>query len=103
MQNQRQIILADRISLGYSLPDHLKNCNDIESMRIVDLENLDMELRERGSSLEEKTNNNIIWRKKFPGIVLDAQSINVNFYENLIYMNTVPIHPHRADLAFLLS
>lgn len=93
------IILCNKVSLEYSLPDHLKNCSDTETMRVKDIDSLDKELRERGSSLKEKINKGVIYRKRFPGMVLDMQGVSVDLYNSSTNMNVTPIHPHRADLA----
>ena len=99
MRKQNTIILCDNVILEYHLPDHLRNCSDIETMRIKDLDSLDKELKERGSSLEEKITKGIIYREKFPGMVLDMRNISVDLYNDLAHMDVIPIHPHRADLA----
>jgi len=87
-----------KIEIVYDLPAHLRGVESIEEMRKRDLEALDQELREKGSSLDEKIKTKSIWRMGFPGMVLDIT--NLSYINGNATLTAVPIHPHRADLAF---
>ncbi|MEK6819556.1 MAG: hypothetical protein AABY10_06520, partial [Nanoarchaeota archaeon] len=94
-----QIYISDfsDITLRYEIPEHLNGIADTEGQRKADLELLDTELRENGSSLEEKISSNIIWRMKFPGMILDVKRISL---DSSVKLTLKPIHPYRADLAY---
>lgn len=101
MQESRFLISGiESIRLNYNVSEHFVDCKDIGEMRQADLNALDNELREAGSSLEEKISKKIIWRMKFPNMVLDAKELSVDYRNNSATINAAPIHPHRADLAF---
>ncbi len=86
------------IELNYRIPDYLKGIKDVDEQRKADLEALDSELNKEGSSLEEKISSGIIWRRGFPGMILDVQRVIAN--SNYIKLEIKPIHPHRADLTY---
>jgi hypothetical protein len=94
-----QIHISDfsNIVLKYEIPRHLQGIENIEEQRKADLELLGTELKEHGSSLEEKISSNIIWRMNFPGMILDVQRISL---DSSLDLTLTPIHPHRADLAY---
>ncbi|MFH1589682.1 MAG: hypothetical protein ABIB43_03900 [archaeon] len=85
------------VVLSYEIPTHLQGIVDEEKQREADLELLDEELKEHGSSLEEKLSSKIIWRMGFPGMILDVQRISPG---DSVKLTLKPIHPHRADLAY---
>jgi hypothetical protein len=87
-----------RISLEYSVPEHLQGIRDTSQLREADLELLDIELKANGSSLDEKISSGVIWRMGFPEMVLDVSRMDYDRDSAKLYVS--PIHPHRADLAF---
>jgi len=93
-------IQPERIDLDYHIPDHLIGIEDIGVLREKDLEALDSELTRRGSSLQEKIEGKTIWRMGFPNMVVDARQMRFNPTDRSLNIRAVPIHPHRADLAF---
>jgi ADP-ribose pyrophosphatase YjhB (NUDIX family) len=96
------------ITLRYSIPEHLGGIKNIDTMRKVDLEKLDYELQEKGTSVKDRIKNKKIWRMGFPEMILDVQKVTYTPYGNQlpmkgmghVYLDVVPIHPHRADLTF---
>lgn len=88
-----------KILLYYSIPEHLKENKDIVEMRVNDLQELELELRDKGSSLEEKTSSGVIWRMGFPGMILDTQEVYLDRNKEA-HLHVVPIHPYRADLSY---
>ncbi len=88
------------VELFYEIPKHLEGCN-IPKLRENDLALLDHELRENGSSLEEKVASGVIWRMRFPGMIVDVKKLNYN--GRSVKLAVSPIHPHRADLAYKMD
>lgn len=91
------------ITLNYYLPEHLSGIKEINDLRSADLNEFDKELRAGESSLEEKISKGVIWRKGFPGMILDVTSIHHCQRNGHITLNVSPIHPHRADLAYKID
>lgn len=87
-----------KVFLSYNVPKSLKQLTDIPLTRKIDSGLLDKELMGRNSSLNEKISSGIIWRMKFPGMILDVKKINE--LKDLIELVVSPAHPHRADLAY---
>ncbi len=85
------------VLLKYDIPEHLRGVENTEQQRRADLALLDNELKKHSSSLEEKISSGVIWRRGFPGMILDVRRIDHSSYVEII---TRPIHPHRADLAY---
>src|SRR3989304_2555154 len=92
------ITSPNQVTFNYQIPSHLEGISDMSLVRDADLTLLNDELKQRGSDVESKKEGKIIWRLGFPNMVLDAT--NVYMYEGGVCMDVVPIHPHRADLAF---
>lgn len=89
----------EKIYLNYEIPNHLKGIKNIDEMRKIDLEKLNLELKKEGSNLEEKINQRIIWRLSFPKMILDVKEI-IKLKRDVYSFLVSPIHPHRADLAY---
>lgn len=88
----------ERVELVYEIPRHLQGIEDTSQLREVDLELLRRELKENGSSLDEKISSGAIWRMDFPRMVVDVSRLD---YDGRNAQLTVsPIHPHRADLSY---
>ena len=87
----------EKVELFYEVPEHLKS-SEILRLRESDLELLNGELRENGSSLEEKIASGVIWRMGFPGMITDVKKLDYD--RKSIRVTVSPIHPHRADLAY---
>ncbi len=88
-----------RILYKIIIPEHLREYQgNIKGMRQADLTQLDAELREKGSSIQEKIDKEIIFRMQFPGIVYAVDGISSR--RGTINMCLHPIHPYRADLAY---
>lgn len=92
------IVRPDRMTIAYAVPGHLEDCDGIEEMHTRDLVALGRELHVRGSSVDGKIGEKKIWRMGFPGMVVDAREMN--YAEGELDVRAVPIHPHRADLAY---
>lgn len=88
------------VRLFYHIPEHLKGCPDLDAMRKKDLLKLNKELKSRGSSVQKKTSEKVIWRRGFPGMVLNVEGASYLSSENAVHLDVAPIHPFRADLAF---
>jgi len=86
------------IRVEYTIPEHLKGIHTIDEMRAADCQKLDEELHAKGSSIDAKIREGVIWRLGFPSIVLNARAQGRP--NNAVALTVVPIHPHRADLAY---
>lgn len=91
----------ESVRLFYEIPEHLKNYSDTLELRRSDLALLDKELRENGSSLEEKISSGIVWRMGFPGMIVDVKKLNSDFKSTRLMVS--PIHPYRADLTYKMD
>lgn len=94
------IVIAREFRLNYNLYCKSLRYTGVEDQRSQDLKKLDAELKQAGSSLEEKIKRGIIWRLNFPGMIIDFRYINLNLLTGSVVLDVVPIHPHRADLSF---
>lgn len=92
------IATSAEVSIEYSIPEHLQSATTVEEMRERDKVKLDEELQLQGWNIDKKIAAKQIWRMGFPGMILDIREIVVD--ANTAVMRAVPIHPHRADLAY---
>ena len=90
------IYAPEQVTFEYQIHDHLRGISTVEDMRQTDLDLLKIELRSKGTTLEQEISQGRIWRMKFPGMILDAKALYSN--DGTVRIQVYPIHPHRADL-----
>src|SRR3989344_6463689 len=103
MDNGWALLGFEKLIVRYEVPEHLNGVDDIEEMRARDLEALNTELRKRGSSVDAKIAEGVIWRRGFPGMILDVRGsigvdVSLRYGSSLnrkIVLRARPIHPPR--------
>lgn len=88
-----------QFKLTYNIPDHLRGIKSIEEMRDADIDQLNGQLKAKGSSIAQKIEDGQIYRTRFEGMVLDITSYRINPHDYSMTLSVSPVHPYRADLS----